>query len=331
MGRIKWTKIVELARSEAEAFRALVGTSPILRTLFYRLVSRGTIPNTQSAYKTLSSKLSRARKEGRFPWELLKDDTRVVMGGDRGPTLKEVEKEAENIALIRLLTLKEYLDEVEEADIGFSTLKWERQPKRAVICLEKAALADAVSVLTRGWRVEVHVMRGYSSTTHMKKLAEKIGFLAEEARVHVLLLTDFDPSGQDIARYVKETLLRDFGVDCEVEKVAVTLDQIQRYGLPHRPEDAEERAKMARDPRFKNWGHGFFRVELDALLAYVPDELSRILNDAIAKRFDPGVEASVKAEAERLEAEAEAQLMDLSKKLTGVRSEIERIIRGYAP
>lgn len=38
-----------------------------LRQLFYRLVADGTLPNTPSAYKQLSSRTGEARREGRFP------------------------------------------------------------------------------------------------------------------------------------------------------------------------------------------------------------------------------------------------------------------------
>ncbi|GAI82551.1 unnamed protein product [marine sediment metagenome] len=37
---IKWKKVVQVAVEEAKAFRGVVGVSPTLRALFYRLVSK---------------------------------------------------------------------------------------------------------------------------------------------------------------------------------------------------------------------------------------------------------------------------------------------------
>ena len=42
-------------------------TSVTLRQLFYRLVSAQVIPNTESAYKTLSSRTAEARRQSKFP------------------------------------------------------------------------------------------------------------------------------------------------------------------------------------------------------------------------------------------------------------------------
>ena len=47
-----------------------------LRTLHYNLVSREIIPNTRSGYNTLSKYIVKARKEGRFSWDNIIDETR---------------------------------------------------------------------------------------------------------------------------------------------------------------------------------------------------------------------------------------------------------------
>ena len=54
-------------------------TGVTLRQLFYRLVSALLLPNTQSAYKRLSSVTAEARRRGEFP-ELVGSDTGSING-----------------------------------------------------------------------------------------------------------------------------------------------------------------------------------------------------------------------------------------------------------
>jgi hypothetical protein len=49
------------------------GITPTLRTVFYRLVSLGIIPNTKNSYKNLSKVLVKERKEGRIEFDAIAD------------------------------------------------------------------------------------------------------------------------------------------------------------------------------------------------------------------------------------------------------------------
>jgi hypothetical protein len=68
--RIDWKGVVDRIKRELPWFLER-GITPTLRTLFYRLVSLEIIPNTDQAYKQLSSTAVKARKEGRLPWDAL--------------------------------------------------------------------------------------------------------------------------------------------------------------------------------------------------------------------------------------------------------------------
>lgn len=328
--KIEWSSIVEKAEAEALAFIRTVGTSPTLRGLFYALVSKSIIPNTKSAYKNLSRVLAVARKRGYFPWRLIKDETRETRDRERGFKLEDIEPYFEDISKQYLRRVLDEIDRIIEAKPDFNMVKWEGQPNRVIIALEKQALADAVDALTKGWNVPICVMRGYSSATQMKNLADRVqDIVDEDHQVHIVILTDFDPTGEDIARYVHDCLQDDFEVDCQVKKVAVNLEQIQAYNLPSTPEDAEEIKKMRRDPRFGNWKYGFFRVELDALLAIVPDEFRRILNQAMAEYFDEQIENEAQARYEEVREKASQQLQEISSEVQPARDQIAEIIREH--
>ena len=73
MTRTNWTDVLTVA---AEIVDSYTDTSVTLRQLFYRLVAAEVLPNTTTAYKTLSARTAEARREGTFP-DLI-DRTRTI-------------------------------------------------------------------------------------------------------------------------------------------------------------------------------------------------------------------------------------------------------------
>ncbi|GAJ04951.1 unnamed protein product, partial [marine sediment metagenome] len=96
--------------------------------------------------------------------------------------------------------------------------------------------------------------------------------------IKVLQLTDFDPSGEDMVRDLEDRLTRYGAGHFEVEKIALTSEQVRTLGLPPMP------AKTS-DPRYERFAasYGEEVVELDAI---PPDELDRIVTTAITSLMD---------------------------------------------
>jgi len=94
----------------------------------------------------------------------------------------------------------------------------------------------------------------------------------------ILYFGDFDPSGTDIERNIREKLNDTFHVPVEVERVALNKRQIDEYELPPQP------AKSS-DVRYEQFveQHGDMAVELDAL---PPDDLKQMIRDSVADYFD---------------------------------------------
>jgi hypothetical protein len=87
---------------------------------------------------------------------------------------------------------------------------------------------------------------------------------------------DFDPSGQDAARAIEQTL-REMAPKAEIhfERLAVTPEQIRQWRLPTRPtKQSDSRAK----------GFGDISVELDAI---PPDQLRSLVQGAIERHLPP--------------------------------------------
>lgn len=302
---MKSSSLIEIAMKEAEDYYARNNIAVTLRGLFYILVSKNVLPNTKSAYKRLSEIIAKARYEKRFPAYLIRDVTR---------SSAYLEKTEYYPSELSEEDLRRLIESTLESYSTYSLNPWKDQPKRVIVLVEKEAQYELVKkVVAENFEFGVYKIvfsRGYDSATDMIKLAEEIKSLNEDGyKVALLIITDFDPSGEDIARdYVERLKYIEPSLDFEAEKVAVTREQIEKFNLPCTPESAEELEKLRRDPRFKKFTDkwGLVRVELDALVALRLDDFKQILVDSIKKHFDFKVyeEVTKKREGE-LKAKAE--------------------------
>jgi hypothetical protein len=200
------------------------------------------------------------------------------------------------------------LRKVLEGSTYFSYPKWMNQQYYVEVWIEKNALRATFQNYIKEYKIALVPSRGFSSWTFLKEAYDRIRQNANGKTPLILYFGDFDPSGEDIERFLRESMNGYFGLDIQVIRIGVTKDQIEEYNLPTTPEDAEEIEKLHRDSRFAKWEHGDYRVELDALLAFVPDDFERIVKESIQEYFDEDVYNDV------LEKEVEAK-ETISKKL----------------
>jgi len=293
---------------------------PTLRTLFYYLYSKALIPNTKSAYKQLSSKLVEARKQGRYNWDFLEDKTRVVLGSldDNRFYDKALDRFQQDLnSKLEDLNLEKMLEETfDYLTPSFYVGKWAEQPHAVEIWIEKEALASTIQAWCGGWGVPIRVNRGYSSWTFIyHNVGSLRSHLTDHKKIIVYYLGDLDPSGVDIQRFLQEAL-EYFEVDpeqVELQRLAVTPQQVETYNLPERPEDTETIAKLQRDPRYKTYTQNYI-VELDALLAYAPSEFRRLVQEAIATRWDGSIYQKWREKAKELRQKAEELLEDVKER-----------------
>ena len=316
---VKWDKVLAEVDEALEYFSSQ-GVKPTLRTLFYYLVSKNIIPNTRSSYKQLSRKLVNARKQGRYEWDFLEDKTRLVYGNiDDGRFRDDEVERFERTLQARLeeLDIDKMLAETFDYLQPFITVgRWAEQPYAVEIWIEKEALSSTIQNWTEGLGVLIRVNRGYSSWTFIYNNVQALKYeLEKHDKIIILYLGDLDPSGVDIERFLKEALDY-FGLPedkVQLIRLAVTPEQVRKYNLPPRPEDAETLAKLQRDPRYKNYEHEYI-VELDSLVAYVPEEFRRILIEAIYSYWDREIYEKLRAKAEELRSQVKQLLEDYKAK-----------------
>ena len=213
-----------------------------VRQLFYRLVSTGFLENTAREYNTMIHALSKLRLEGVIPDEVFVDETRIV-------------------------------DEFYEPEI------WRDQKFYVELWVEKATLRGVVSDIARIYHVNMFTCRGYPSRTALVEALNR--FRRAGKPVVVLYIGDFDPTGEDIPRFVEDFFLAN-KVDFRFEKIAVLPEHIEQYGLPPIPAKKSDR----RYREFVNIYGGDRAVEVEAL---PPDVLLNIVREAIVRYIEPSL------------------------------------------
>lgn len=192
----------------AEAYAVLSEQHPMtLRQCFYQLVARQAIENTAARYDALGDALVGARQRGEIPWDWMEDRLRlprtVSMWDDLG-------------------------DFAETARRAYRRDVWATQPGRVEVWLEKDALSGVFTDICEGFGVTLNVSRGYDSWDAVRNAA---GRFDDGGDVTVLHFGDFDPSGADMVRSLRDRL-EFFGASPEIVRCALTSGDITRYSLP---------------------------------------------------------------------------------------------------
>lgn len=251
-----------------------------LRQLYYQLVSQNFIRNSQREYKNLGNLLSRARLAGLVDWAAIEDRGR------------------QSWRALQFNTIQERVDLAVE---NFRLPRWGQQPTYVELWCEKDALTSVLKPICDDLHVTLMVNRGYSSSSAMYYAARRINEERGERDARIIYLGDFDPSGEDMVRDIRDrmaTFLQDDQENLRVTKLALTPEQVSRYKLPPNPLKRNGAGELT-DSR----GHGFEArhgnesYEVDAL---PPDVLQRMVREEIEDQMDMPAYELVKEEEERL-------------------------------
>jgi hypothetical protein len=251
--RARSTKVqVEQRR---DAFHDLVEEAQpaTVRQIYYLATVAGLVPKLENGYNIVQTDLTLMRRTGDLPYGWLADSTRWQRKPQTFGSVEEALKEAARLYRKDLWRDADYYVEV-----------W----------LEKDALSGVVYPVTSLYDVPLMVARGYASLSFLHEAAEYIAGL--DVPAYIYHLGDYDPSGQDAARAIEESL-REMAPDAEIhfERLAVTPGQIAHWRLPTRPtKETDSRSK----------GFGALSVELDAI---PPGRLRALVQVAIERHLPP--------------------------------------------
>ena len=259
------------------------GYSLTLRQVYYQLVSRDLIENSEKSYKHVGSLVSNGRLAGLISWQAIEDKTRALRRLPHWDAPAEIVKSA----------AKQYRRDL-----------WEGQSRYCEVWVEKDALIGIVEQAAERLDCPCFSCRGYTSQSEMwgaaMRFVEKSGNGRECVLIH---LGDHDPSGIDMTRDIRERLAM-FGASVDVKRIALNMPQIEEYNPP--PNPAKETDTRAAGYIAK---YGNSSWELDAL---EPRALDALITAAIKSSLDQKKysRAIKKQEAERKSIAALLPLID---------------------
>ncbi len=272
--------LIEAANSIIKEYDAL-GYELTLRQLYYQFVSRNLIVNTERSYKNLGEVINNGRLAGKISWKAIVDRTRNLVGNSHweGPG-----------------------DIVDACARQFQIDKWATQKNRVEVWVEKDALVGVIERACRSLDVSFFSCRGYTSQSEMWVAAMRLKQYRQGGQTPVIIhLGDHDPSGKDMTRDIDDRLALFMGKPMEVNRIALNMNQIEKYGPPPNP------AKIT-DSRAKDYIEEFGPEswELDALDPKVLHDL--VQKTVLSYREEKQWKAAVKIEdghKERLSTVAE--------------------------
>lgn len=247
----KSLELIEQANSIIEEYQD-AGYDLTLRQLYYQFVARGIIDNKQSEYNKLGSVINDARLAGLLDWEAIIDRTREYESLSHWNSPAEILHSAAN-------------------SYGIDTRI--DQDDYVEVWVEKDALVGVIEHACDPLDVGYLSCRGYVSQSAMWRAAERLKDQEIRRESFIIHLGDHDPSGIDMTRDIQDRLYL-FGSTVIVQRIALTMEQIEEYQPPPNP------AKTT-DSRYASYisEYGEESWELDAL---DPRILTELIQDSIA-------------------------------------------------
>jgi hypothetical protein len=270
--------VVQAADAICQQYRRQ-GYRLTLRQLYYRFIATDAFPdsryftddkrdpgnssgrgtkNCQANYKWLGSLVADGRVDGLIDWNDIEDRGRESAGGDAGWPGPETAMDA-------------YAR-------GYGITHWDGQDWHIEAWVEKDALSDVIARAASPWDVSYTACKGSPSHSLVHEAARRMrSFEDQGIRTKILYLGDHDPTGLDIPRDLQERM-RLFRSKCEIEPIALTMDQVQQYDPP--PNYAKDS-----DSRYARYveEYGTDCWELDAL---EPQVLVDLVDEHIQEHID---------------------------------------------
>jgi hypothetical protein len=252
--------------------------------------------NDLASYRATIDIVTRARLEGLIPFEAIHDPTRPV-------TVWEVHREAG--AFIR--------SELDGFLKGYYRDLVQSQPNQIEIVGEKNTIENLIQSVAMEYCIPYTIGRGYSCLDRRHRMKERFRQSGKEKLV-VLILSDFDPEGEDIAHSFARSMRDDFGIENIVPiKVALTHEQVVQMKLPPQMKAKKTSSRYAKFAE----KHGDDVFELEAV---PPERLQKILREAIDKVLDTA----------KFNAEIDIEKQEAAH-LDGVRRSLSKMISNLGP
>lgn len=236
-----------------------------IRGVFYRVMSLGHVAKTENGYRQVQERVLKMRRAGMLPYRWITDGTRYRL---HRTSYSGIEAALNSAAL------------------SYRRQLWQGMERHVEVWSEKDAITGVIAEVVEEFDVPLMVSRGFSSESFLFDTADA---LARDGRpVVIFQLGDHDPSGVKAWEDIQHKLPR-FAPEVEMtfERITVTPEQIDEFGLPTRPTKKSSHA------------HGFEgeSVEVDA----IPTGTLRGLVRRAIEQYMPQAQLDLQRRVEREE------------------------------
>ena len=220
-----------------------------------------TYRNDNASYRSLLDLLTRARLDGSVRMNVIADETRPVATWGVHDDVQD------------------YI--AEELEFFLQTYRRNllvSQPAHIELVAEKNTVGPVVMPVAREYCIPTTIGRGYCSLPPRALMAERY-YKSGKDKFILLIVSDFDPDGEEIAHSLARSLRDDFGIRyIEPVKVALTADQVEQFALHT---DAEAKGGSSHYRKFTS-KYGKDVYELEALS---PDQLQGLIRQSVAVSY----------------------------------------------
>jgi hypothetical protein len=245
-----------------------------LRQLYYQLVSRNIVENTERSYKNVGNLVSDARLAGEIDWDAIKDRGREMVANPHW----------EDPANFMEVVAPQYRFDL-----------WADQPSYVEVMVEKQALEGVLEPVCRELDVPFTANKGYSSSSAMYEASKRFLKRANDGKaIYVIYLGDHDPSGIDMSRDVGERLNlflnTSLGMNANegdlltVKRVALNMDQVRELNPPENPAKLTDSRSSGYVRRFGNSSWELDAIEPRQLAALVRESVMQIMDVPLFRR-----------------------------------------------
>jgi len=192
-----------------------------VRQIFYRLVGKYQYEKTELAYNRLGEYLNRARRAGLLDFDSFRDDGDIVPSVPGWESKEDFWDSARNAA--------ERYFRTPEGDVYVE------------IWVETAGMAPQIQDVADPFGARAIGSGGFSSSTARRNAALRLEARAKAKPVHVIMIGDYDPSGQSIMDSAAEDVQAFSNAVFTFERLAVTPKQAAEYNLISAPQKDTDR------------------------------------------------------------------------------------------
>jgi hypothetical protein len=276
----EWKPRAEISKAKApflEAIKKLVDEDrdfwPLsVRQIHYRLLNNPPLrhaskpdsiyQNDMPSYKSLVDLITRARLDYQIEMEAIADETRPITTWAAWSD-------------VRSFVRKELGDLLK----GYWRNLMHSQPNHIELVVEKNTIASIAREVALKYCIPVTTGRGFCSLPPRHQMAERFKASGKETLI-VLIASDFDPDGEQIAQSFARSMRDDFGVEnIHPIKVALTADQVRRFNLP--PQMLAKETSVNYAKFVEKYGENVFELE-----AVPPRTLQQLITEAIDSVID---------------------------------------------